>query len=439
MIICKILWIFVFVFILDLSTCSGNRCDISVSNRQNCGDVKIIKATDCLKYEFCCYDPYTEPYCYIKKVAPLLLYIKVFVIDDNLRNRLKQQVNHAFSVLQDNIGLDPVSSHVKLNALLAAFISQSTLSSQAYYPKCPLNVPLCRRTKCGQLGSNNDPNICYQDPRCCYDPDIAIYRTIFGPGFMDNVPACYHGPTASYYMKLAGELLPWNAFYQQTVVDLFAATAQNHNYKAVCSLSLALAETVLKSPVCGWEGISELECKLRDCCFNDQNKVCRYPNKQVFNGALDDLEIYPELKAENDEDHISCSAFKNTYSNSESSLYRRTPCVLQSELLKETGSWCPKPMCCHDINYKTAMLNSLNEEKLTNDEIVDLKTSENENFSLLITNEVETASQTTHCPFFYLKNEALPDLTEKLTGCCQRHHCYLLKQVRISVIFKFLI
>lgn len=39
---------------------------IPENERQTCGSVALNDETECLKNEFCCYDPFVMPHCYIR-------------------------------------------------------------------------------------------------------------------------------------------------------------------------------------------------------------------------------------------------------------------------------------------------------------------------------------------------------------------------------------
>ena len=51
-------------------------------------------------------------------------------------------------------------------------------------------------------------------------------------------------------------MVPWNIFYQKTVIDIFEVSLKKQNHQtSICSLTLALASTLLRSSVCGWRGL----------------------------------------------------------------------------------------------------------------------------------------------------------------------------------------
>lgn len=67
------------------------------------------------------------------------------------------------------------------------------------FPKCPVNVPMCYRTRCGNYVEEQSPSRCLSNPACCFDKDLFQYRRVAGPGYMRGAPVCYHGATSVQY------------------------------------------------------------------------------------------------------------------------------------------------------------------------------------------------------------------------------------------------
>lgn len=414
---------------------------IPENERQTCGSVALNDETECLKNEFCCYDPFVMPHCYIRVSSPIMRIVHIAAKREELRSYLKIQMRETFKILNRSTypSIDPITNHVKLNALLEAVEIETKYSMDLKYPNCPLNVPMCARVKCGPKGSNNDPNICYTDPRCCYDPSIAMYRDLYGEGFLGGTPVCYYGPTSKKYMELANRVKPWNAFFMKSVVEIFNLVLSPTNLEGICLITTALADSPWRSPVCGWKDINEQECKLKDCCWNSIIKQCRYPDNRVFKGSLDNLDVYPELKADDINESI-CSPIINRYPESAYILntYKRLPCDRLNLAYRIFGIsrhyQCPIYSCCKDISFEADMIEFLHVQ--------------NKNFSLnlpdfksISSGGINSAAYSLQqktgffqrgkfCPYYFKQNDYLPDLTDKLSGCCEFHSCYIIKKIK---------
>lgn len=183
-------------------------------------------------------------------------------------------------------------------------------------PQCLINVPLCHRVKCGAYSSQTSATQCLSDPRCCFDRSLYQYQYAFGSEFMGGAPTCYYGASSAIFREVTALVKPWNPWYSAVLFDLFKEELMkpiSHSGLSACSVVDPMKNT------CGWEGISESECRLKDCCYTRHN-TCVYPQNAVVE-RLKILGSYPELNTDVAEE-AQCMA--NPFVTP--SVYRRIPC-----------------------------------------------------------------------------------------------------------------
>ncbi|CAK8675087.1 unnamed protein product [Clavelina lepadiformis] len=302
-------------------------------------------------------------------------------------------------------------------------------------PNCPVRVPICQRTRCARdiPEAETDAGVCLRDPRCCFDDDLLLHKRMLGDHYMDSAPVCYYGPTSKRYYDIASRIQPWNPFFQQTVVDLFVSGFNNTiDFKqAICSVSNRFTHTLIRQTVCGWIGITKLECRLKDCCFDDITGECNYPNLRLSKHT--DIALsHPELIAESKED-MECS----TDSEIKPSTFRRLPCLFPrtSDFNLTYTLQCQSSGCCRDFSPTVNRLTSV--EGVTQELLFELQQKSpnllaginNDNllaYLTLISGVQPRVSTYTnnYCPYKYFPFPGLPNLSNSVIGCCSHYICY---------------
>nr|XP_009862011.1 SCO-spondin-like [Ciona intestinalis] len=378
------------VTVVEGQTNIGKNCN--VYPRRECGQQISTRAV-CNSFPLCCFDPIHTPNCYRAQVAHSL----ASVLQAQILNTVRQ-VPRPLNLNPLLVGVQsPVISQDVRNSLQSYITNLGIPAALTSSPQCPVNVPICYRTKCGStVDSETNPVSCMQDPKCCFDNDLLVYRQLFGPVYMQGAPTCYHGPTASKYLQLANSIRPWNPYYQGYIINSFRAV--NINLNTVCQASSLINFAFLAQPICGWPGITKLECELKGCCFTALNNKCTYPTfGQQFVSTT-----YPELKAETVEE-TQCPSSLSLRTVASPQQYRRLPCMISTSL-NDTSHLiaCPRDRCCSDLS---SLIPS-----------VPLQLGLNFGGSM--------------CPFHYTAVPGLPDLSSKVRGCCQIHSCFHRKRMQ---------
>uniref|UniRef100_H2YT55 P-type domain-containing protein n=1 Tax=Ciona savignyi TaxID=51511 RepID=H2YT55_CIOSA len=237
----KGLWLSLFCVTLLLERVVG-QCTSSVE-RQVCGAGNLEQQA-CTS-NGCCYEASREPKCFINveavNPAQALTILQELPTPPAIEN--VDAVKRVASQVGARVDTS-VSDSIEERAL--TFGTSSLLGLTLNFPVCPVNVPICHRTKCNSLNplSESNPLICYQDPRCCFDKDLYVHKAIFGQQYMSDAPVCHYGPTSSRYVDITRLIVPWNPFYQEAVIKIFDSVfnnAINYQQQAVCAFTVAIS------------------------------------------------------------------------------------------------------------------------------------------------------------------------------------------------------
>lgn len=425
-----------FVSFLFFQVIATQKCE-SRGPKMPCGGAgSDVSRTTCLKNTMCCYDPTSNPKCFIKT---------------------GQDLSRALQKAKSKLGKPPTQSINRQTLTnVASKLNVTTLPSEGRFgtfgtaalafgfPKCPLKVPFCMRLPCQPFNpqSENDPSQCYSDPRCCFDADLFIYKQIFGQSFMGNAPVCFLGATSLRFVDISSTIQPWNPFYLQPVVDLFEKFVDLNldlNLARVCFTSTIFSFNYFVTPKCGWQGITKLECYLKGCCFDQRRNHCYYPRKLFPNTqssyfgnlfrpsssslqptySFEDKLQYPELFQTKTK---TCS--KYGLGDDPIEVFQRLPCSQSSPRIGSNGLLdlfrsCPSA-CCKNYMALVPGLQDLS------------RTGSPSNRALI---QSQLASYTGNslssgfissffCPYTYYQLPGLADISESIGDCCQQRACY---------------
>lgn len=184
---------------------------------------------------------------------------------------------------------------------------------------CPIDVPFCERTACvdpqfDNMNTSKFAHACYSQPGCCFDATLYQYRVAFGDQFYQSVPTCFRAIDNQLFNQLAAQTTNYGQFqpaFVQPLVDQVLQLMDNDFMKMSvrqfqgCSarhgtpdsynfiqrvgsgnymvMSFVTDEAKYNDFVstltqsCGWNGITENECVLRGCCWNDASNSCENP------------------------------------------------------------------------------------------------------------------------------------------------------------------